>query len=70
MRTLWAASAVTAVAATATFDDIRIALMAMAVLLIPSVGLLLKVAIENQTEKLLAGRRRERAEDQAQEKGQ
>jgi hypothetical protein len=49
--------------AAASIEDVKVALMAMAVMLIPSVGFLIKIAIESQTQKLLAARRATRRDD-------
>jgi hypothetical protein len=52
-----------AAVAAASIEDIKVALMAMAVMLIPSVGFLIKEAIDTQTRKLLAARRGARRDD-------
>lgn len=57
MKFLLATSAIIAFVAAATFEDIKIALMSACVVLIPTVGLLLKAAIEAQTARLISARR-------------
>ncbi len=52
-----------AAVAAATIDDVKVALMTLAVFLIPSVGYLIKTAIDTQTEKLLRARRGPRPDD-------
>jgi hypothetical protein len=63
MKMFFAASMFAAGGAVTTIEDIKIALMAAAVLLIPSGALLIKAAIDAQTESLLRARRSHRRDD-------
>ncbi len=69
MNLLLAATFGAATVTIATIDDIKVALMALCAMLIPSVGLLLKAAIDNQTIKLLESRRAHRRNDPPTEEG-
>jgi hypothetical protein len=63
MNLLFAATFFAATVTMVTIEDVKVALMAMAVMLIPSVGILIKAAIDNQTIKLLNHRQRHRRSD-------
>lgn len=63
MKMLLGASAFATGAAVTTIEDVKVALMALCAMLIPSVGYLIKAAIDTQTEKLLRARRSHRRDD-------